>query len=261
VADHLEVKEVLVGERRIVVCRNLREAERDRARRESAQERLEVELGAIDSKRGDAQLRAEGKLLAHPTLSRYLSRRQQRLVVDRANLRAEERLDGKFLLSSTDDSLSAGELALLYKSMLEMERSWRDLKQVLDLRPVYYRKEDRIRAHVTLCFLGLMLVQVVETTVQDSWPNLRRELERMCRGEFSSPTGRVLQRSETTPRQREILSRLEIPSPSWSWKSPPPHAASPVQPSNHTSSGPGTKSLALYALSPFLLSPAVEPGL
>ena len=52
--------------------------------------------------------------------------------MDRANLRAEERLDGKFLLSSTDDSLSAGELALLYKSMLEVERSWRDLKQVLD---------------------------------------------------------------------------------------------------------------------------------
>jgi hypothetical protein len=213
VADRLEVKEVLVGERRFVVCRNLREAERDRARRESAQERLEVELGAIDSKRGDARLRAEGELLAHPTLSRYLSRRQQRLVVDRAKLRAEERLDGKFLLSSTDDSLSSGELALLYKSLLEVERSWRDLKQVLDLRPVYHRKEDRIRAHVTLCFLGLMLVRVVETTVQDSWPNLRRELERMCLGEFSSATGRVLQRSETTPRQREILSRLEIAEP------------------------------------------------
>jgi hypothetical protein len=172
-----------------------------------------VELGAIDSKRGDARLRAEGELLAHPTLSRYLSRRQQRLVVDRAKLRAEERLDGKFLLSSTDDSLSAGELALLYKSLLEVERSWRDLKQVLDLRPVYHRKEDRIRAHVTLCFLGLMLVRVVETTVQESWPSLRRELERMCLSEFSSATGRVLQRSETTPRQREILSRLEIAEP------------------------------------------------
>ena len=94
-----------------------------------------------------------------------------------------------------------------------MERSWRDLKQVLDLRPVYHRKEDRIRAHVTLCFLGLMLVRVVETTVQDSWPNLRRELERMCLGEFSSATGRVLQRSETTPWQPEILSRLEIAEP------------------------------------------------
>ena len=90
-----------------------------------------------------------------------------------------ERLDGRFLRSSIDDSLSAGELALLCESLVEVERSWRDLKQVLDLRPVYHRKEDRIWARAALGFLGLMLVRVVETTVQDSWPNLPRELERM----------------------------------------------------------------------------------
>ena len=50
---------------------------------------------------------------------------------------------------------------------------------MLDLRPVYHRKEDRIWARAALGFLGLMLVRVVETTVQDSWPNLPRELERM----------------------------------------------------------------------------------
>ena len=97
-----------------------------------------------------------------------LSRRQQRLVLDHSKLVAEERLDGKFLLSSTDDSLSAGELALLYRSLLEVEPSWRDMKQVLDLRPVYHRKEDRIGTNINLCFLALMLVRVIETTVQDN---------------------------------------------------------------------------------------------
>jgi hypothetical protein len=58
-----------------------------------------------------------------------------------------------------------------------------------------------------------MLLLVIETTVQDTWPNLRRELERMHLGEFRSDSGRVLQRTETTPRQREILNLLEIAEP------------------------------------------------
>jgi transposase len=217
VAENLEVKEVWIGEgiteRRFVVCRNQVEAKRDQLRREAALKRLEAELAAMEGKTGDSRLRAEGELLIHPTLSRYLSRRHGRLVIDQAKLKAEERLDGKFLLSSTDGSLSAAELALLYKSLLEVERSWRDMKQVLDLRPVYQRKEDRIRAHITLCFLGLMLVRVLETKLQDTWRNSRREMQRMVLGEFAGEAGRVVQRSEATPRQRDILRALEIPEP------------------------------------------------
>src|SRR5918912_1980996 len=74
VADNLQVKQVWVGEgvtrRRFVVCRNLAEAQRDKARRERALARLHDELAAIQRKRGDARLRAEGELLAHPTLAR-----------------------------------------------------------------------------------------------------------------------------------------------------------------------------------------------
>lgn len=217
VAENLEVKEVWIGEgtteRRFVVCRNQVEARRDQLRREAALKRLEAELAAMEGKTGDGRLRAEGELLIHPTLSRYLSRRQGRLVIDPAKVKAEERLDGKFLLSSSDDLLSAAELALLYKSLLEVERSWRDLKQVLELRPVYHRKEDRIRAHITLCFLGLMLVRVIETKLQDTWRNSRREMQRMVLGEFVGEAGRVVQRSETTPRQRDILRTLEISEP------------------------------------------------
>ena len=214
VADNLEVKQVWVGEgagrRRFVVCRNLIEAERDRARRDAALERLAVELAAVAAKAGDARLRAEGELLAHPTLSRYLTRRRGRLVIDRAKARAEARLDGKFLLSSSDDSLSPTDMALLYKSLLEVERSWRDLKQVIDLRPIYHRKEERIRAHIVLCFLALMLVRVAENAVGDTWRNIVRELQRMHLGDFAGPAGRVVQRTETTHRQREILRALEL---------------------------------------------------
>jgi hypothetical protein len=215
--DHLEVKEVVVGDgatsRRFVVCKNPAEAERDRQRRKHAIARIEEELSAIEKKKGDSRLAAEGEMLAHPTLKRYLARQAGRLVVDKAKVRAEEHLDGKFLLSSTDDSLSASDMARLYKSLLEVEASWRDLKQVIELRPIYHRKEERIRAHVTLCFLALMLVRVLERATGDTWRNVRRELERMHLGEFSGPAGRVVQRTETTPRQREILGALELHEP------------------------------------------------
>ncbi len=38
------------------------------------------------------------------------------------------------------------------------------MKQVIDLRPVYHRREDRIRAHVILCWLALLLIRVTENT-------------------------------------------------------------------------------------------------
>jgi DDE family transposase len=217
VADNLQVKQVWVGEgvtrRRFVVCRNLAEAHHDQARRERALSRLDDELAAILRKQGDARLRAEGELLAHPTLARYLARRKGRLVIDQAKVRADAKLDGKWLLSATDDAVGAADLAVLYKQLIEVERSWRDLKHVLDLRPIYHRKEERIRAHVTLCFLALVLVRVAETTTGATWPTIRQELERMHLAEFTGPAGRLTQRTETTPRQRELLRALEIKEP------------------------------------------------
>jgi hypothetical protein len=217
VDEKLEIKEVTVGmgatARRFVVCLNRAEADRDRLRREHALERIETELAGLEKKKGDARLAAEGELLAHPTLKRYLTRRGGLLVVDKKKVKAEEHLDGKFLLSSSDDALGAADMARLYKSLLEVEGSWRDLKQVIELRPVYHRKEERIRAHVTLCFLALMLVRVVERSTGDTWRNVRRELERMHLGEFAGPAGRVVQRTESTPGQREIFKALEVHEP------------------------------------------------
>jgi hypothetical protein len=217
VEEGLHVKQVWVGEgetrRRFVVCRNLEEASRDRHRREQALARLAEELDALERKRGEARTLAEAELLTHPTLKRYLTRRRGRLVIDRAQAREEQRLDGKFLLSSSDDNLTAAEIALYYKQLKEVERGWRDQKHMLDLRPVYHRKQDRIRAHVLLSFLALLLTRVAETRARDTWRNLRRELERIHLGYFHGSAGRVHQRTETTAHQREILTALDVPEP------------------------------------------------
>lgn len=217
VEEGLEVKQVWVGEgetrRRFVVCRNLEEARRDHLRREKWLKRISEELEAIAGKQGEARTLAEAELITHPSMKRYLTRRHGRLQVDRAKVKAEAHLDGKFLLSSSDDDLTAEEIALYYKQLIEVERCWRDQKHILDLRPVYHRKEDRIRAHVLLSFLALLLTRVAETRAKDTWRNLRRELERIHLGYFAGSAGRIQQRTELTARQREILAAIEVPEP------------------------------------------------
>jgi hypothetical protein len=146
-------------------------------------------------------------------LRRYLTRRGRRLRIDQAKIAAEARLDVKFLLSCSDDTLPADEIAVGYKQLLEVERAWRDMKQTLEIRPVYHRLEDRIRAHVLLCWLALLLIRVAETTCSDTWANLRRELQRMHLGQFQGPAGRVTQRTETTRPQAAIFRALHLPEP------------------------------------------------
>ena len=99
-----------------------------------------------------------------------------RLVLDRTKIAAEARLDGKYLLSTSDPDLSAEDVALGYKNLLEAERGFRDLKSTIELRPVFHRIEPRIRAHVLLCWLALLLIRVAERRTGQTWRTIAREL-------------------------------------------------------------------------------------
>ena len=101
--------------------------------------------------------------------------------------------------------MTAEDIALGYKQLLEVERGWRDLKQVIDLRPVYHRKEERIRAHVILCWLALLLARIAENACAATWPELRRQLDRIQVGAFTGPAGTFRQRTEISPAQAAIL--------------------------------------------------------
>ena len=70
------------------------------------------------------------------------------LRIDRAAVAREAHYDGKWLLRTSDPTLTAEDLAAAYKQLLAVERGWRDCKSSLGLRPVYHHREDRIRADV-----------------------------------------------------------------------------------------------------------------
>ncbi|HUZ30219.1 MAG TPA: IS1634 family transposase [Solirubrobacteraceae bacterium] len=232
VRDNLEVKEVTVGDgearHRYVVWRNPVEAERDRQRREQMLADLDVQLVELHQISGVHAKRACA-LRISKRFGRYVRQSSTgRLSVNMAAVHDEERLDGKYLLRSSDDTLSAEDIALGYKQLLEVERGWRDLKHHLDLRPVYHRRENRIVAHVVLCFLALLLVRVVERSTNQPWPRVRRELQRVVLVDFAGAAGRVSQRSELTPAQGQLFDALAMPPPARIWSassSAPPSAA------------------------------------
>lgn len=218
VKDNLKVKEITVGDgerrKRYVLCVNPAEAERDRAQREASIARLKEELTALKQLKGSPHKKAACELRAHKSLGRYLKQKSDgTLVIDKAKIKAEERLDGKFLLSTSDDTLSAEDVALGYKQLAEVERGFKDLKHTLELRPIYHRKEERIRAHITLCFLALLCIRVAEMETKKTWRAIKAELNRIHLGEFAGPTGRILKRTEITPAQKEIFAALTIKEP------------------------------------------------
>lgn len=211
----LRVKEVRVSrEERFIVCHNPEAAVRDAAVRARLLARLEEMIAGSDRLSATKRAELRGVISTKPGLARLLRTTAGGLLrIDAAAIRAEEKLDGTYLLRSSDPSLSAADIALGYRQLWQIERAWRDLKQVIDLRPVYHRKEERIRAHVVLCWLALLLVRTAENACGDSWPNLRRELEKIQLGSFAGPAGRFRQRTELTPAQRAILTRLELAEP------------------------------------------------
>jgi transposase len=238
VRDNLRVKEVKVGRgdaaRRFVLCHNPEQAERDRHQRTQQLAAIEGELERIAALRAKAaaaaaragtgrsrrrrppedHLKAECALRDHPALGRWMRQTPGgRLVIDRAKLKTEAKLDGKFLLSTSDPDLSAEDVALGYKNLLEAERAFRDLKTTLELRPIWHRLEHRIRAHVLLCWLALLLVRVAERQTSSTWRRINTELGRLHLVTLAGPAGQVEQTTTLTPAQRELFTTTGIAPP------------------------------------------------
>jgi hypothetical protein len=156
-----------------------------------------------------------GKLKTKPAFNRFLrTTAAGKLRVDRAAVRRDAHLDGKYLLRTSDESLSAADIAQGYKALYQAERGWRDLKTIqVHLRPVYHRKDERIQAHVQLCWLALLVMRVAELGVDDTWRNVRNELDRMHLVTFATSEGTVSQRTELTAGQRRVLRALGLPEP------------------------------------------------
>ena len=150
----LEVKEVLVGQRRYVVCYNPEQARKDAADRARIVEALRATL-----KQGDKAL------VGNKGFRKYLRVEGKHFEVDEAKLKQEARYDGLWVLR-TNLALPVAQVALRYKELWMVERLFRDTKTLLKTRPVFHKRDETIRGHVFCTFLGLVLLKELDRSLR-----------------------------------------------------------------------------------------------
>jgi transposase len=198
VADNLRVKQVVVGEgerrRRYVVCHNPEEQKRQRKHRAQVLTELEAELAVLADLDSSSYTKRVFELLASRRYGRYLRRTKSgKLRLDRAALSHADKLDGKFVVHSNDDTLTAEDMALGYKQLMRVELAWRQLKSGLRMRPVFHWAPHRIHAHIFLTVLALLLERIAEQACGDTWHNIRDDLKQIKLVQLSRPNGTIWQ--------------------------------------------------------------------
>ena len=150
----LEVKEVLVDQRRYVVCYNPEQARKDAADRFQIVEALRATL-----QQGDKAL------VGHKGFRKYLRVEGKHFEVDEAKLKEEARYDGLWVLR-TNTALPVAQVALRYKELWMVERLFRDTKTLLKTRPIFHKRDETIRGHVFCSFLGLVLLKELDRSLR-----------------------------------------------------------------------------------------------
>jgi transposase len=142
----LAIKNITIGGRRYVLCRNEEEAKKDAEARAAILAALERKLA-----------QGEKALVSNVGFRRFLgSRKGERFTIDPAKVAADARFDGLFVLR-TNTKLSALQVVLRYRNLLAVEDAFKTTKALLATRPIFHKTDAAIRGHVFVSFLALLL--------------------------------------------------------------------------------------------------------
>lgn len=208
VSDNLKVKEVWSEDAsRYIICYNPIEAEHDRKTREETIGKLETKLKQKGLK----------QLIGNSGYRHYLVLDKPKVEINYRLIKEETMFDGKYVLR-TNTALDSAEVALAYKDLWRVERAFRDLKSTLDLRPIYHWKDRRVRGHVMICFLALVLESALYRSLKlaDScveYMYLIRDLKQLKAVELSFEKERFICRTELPGCSYEAFQALGLRPP------------------------------------------------
>jgi hypothetical protein len=218
VADNLEVKEVWVGDgerrKRYVLCFNPAEADRQRTHRAQVLAELTAELTLLDERNEDHP-KAACALMASRRYGGYLSTdRHGRPKLDTAKVKAAEKFDGKWVVITNDETLTAEDVALAYKGGAIIESCFRRMKQTgLEVRPMFHWAPRRIEAHVKLCVLALQVQRTAEIRTGLPWARIAHLLGALKAVRYVAERQTIVQRTKIGPELAGLLKKLEIAAP------------------------------------------------
>jgi transposase len=168
--EPLKVKQVEHNGHRYIVCCNPRQA------RKEARDR-ELILAALKE-----QIKKGAKsLVGNKGYRKYLKLAKDSVSIDEDKVRYESRFDGKWVLS-TNTNMSAEKVALSYKELWQVEKVFRDVKSLLNTRPIFHQRDRTIRGHVFCSFLALVLRKELERQLNLAghvleWADIKQDLK------------------------------------------------------------------------------------
>ena len=202
----LKVKEVFYEGTRYIVCLNERQARKDAADRQAILESLERQL-----KKGPKAL------VGNKGYRKYLNLAKDSARIDPAKVKAEAHFDGKWVLATNTD-LPADQVALKYKELWRVERVFRDVKSLLETRPVYHQNDANIAGHVFCSFLALVLRKELDQRLaagkhRFEWSDIKQDLKALKRVEIEENGTRFAIRSECKGVCGKIFQSVHVALP------------------------------------------------
>ncbi len=166
----LKVKEVCVSQNRYIVCLNSKQARKDAADREAIVESLKDQIKK-DPK----------KLIGNKGYRKYLKFDRHNVTIAEEKIKEASRFDGKWVLQTNTD-LTPEQIALKYKELWQVEQVFRDIKSILETRPVFHQRDETIRGHVFCSFLALVLRKELNRRLEEAslnfeWADIKQDLK------------------------------------------------------------------------------------
>ena len=203
----LEAKQVKIGDRRYIVCRNLAEARRDAEQRNAILDGLRAKLAQGDK-----------ALVGNSGFRRYLKTVSvEHFAIDETRVAEDARFDGLYVLR-TNTKLTPLQVMLRYRDLLRVEQLFRQAKAVLATRPIYHSSDMAIRGHVFCSFLALLLAKELEDRlhrhgIAAEWGDILRDLDRLQEIELEQDGKRFLLRTPTTGVAGKLFQAVGVALP------------------------------------------------
>jgi len=166
----LKVKEVWVNDNRYIVCVNTKQARKDAADRKAIIDALAERIQ-----------KGPKNMIGNKGYRKYLKVTPGGITVDQDKIFSEARFDGKWVLKTNTD-LPTEKIALRYKELWQVEHVFRDLKSILETRPIYHKVDETIRGHVFCSFLALVLRKELDSRLGKAghcfeWADVKQDLK------------------------------------------------------------------------------------
>lgn len=202
----LKVKEVIHNDTRYIICLNPRQARKDKADRDTIVESLKdrIKSGAK-------------AMIGNKGYRKYLLVTKGAIKIDDSKVKEEERYDGKWVLTTNLD-MPADMVALKYKELWMVEHVFRDVKSILETRPVYHKVDETIRGHVFCSFLALVLRKELDMRLEAmgenvEWLQIKQDLKRLQEVVIEQSGSKIALRTEASGDCYKVFKAIGMALP------------------------------------------------